>query len=83
MNFQYMIDRQRVQLLADQLDRNVCTLADAKRFVRENYGVESKARTKDAFIRELGAIAKSNAQPIQPENLTTHGHGRPAPRKPS
>lgn len=50
------IDRYTVQMLATKLDTNSCTLADAKKFVKTNFNISAKARTKNVFIREIAAM---------------------------
>lgn len=53
-----MFDRATLQLLATKLDAKAITLADAKRFVKANYGFDVKGATRDQFIRNAAKEVK-------------------------
>jgi len=50
------MDRQSLQLLITKLDTNAVTLKEAKAFAKR-LGVESTARTKESFIRDISKKA--------------------------
>jgi hypothetical protein len=67
-----MLDRATIQLLTTKLDLNAITLADAKTFVRTNYGKDVKGATREQFIRNLAKEINdgATAQATQSETGT-------------
>ena len=49
-----MFDRETFQTLVMKMDTNAITLAQAKEFLRLNYGLKFVARTKEHLIRKCG-----------------------------
>lgn len=60
-----MLDRATLQALTTKLDQNAISLADAKKFVKTNYGKDVKGATRDQFIRNLAKEIDGPAQPSQ------------------
>ena len=51
-----MFDRFTVETLINKLDLNKLTLSEAKKWLKNNYGIHIDAKTKKSFISELWNI---------------------------
>lgn len=56
------MDKQALQTLVEKLDQKAITLKEGKEWVKATYGIESAARTREAFIKEMGAKVSAAAE---------------------